>query len=69
MNAAEFIRVYGLDEAEKVSKAAGTKLVYFRQIATKFRTPSPRLAKKLEKASKGRLSRQSLRPDIWGDAA
>jgi DNA-binding transcriptional regulator YdaS (Cro superfamily) len=69
MDAKEFLKLYGLVEGEKVAKAAGTKLVYLRQISTGFRDPSPKLAILLEKASNGRMSRKQLRPDIFGDAA
>ena len=69
MDLKEFTKVYGYRELERVAEAAGSNLGYARQILHGHRRPGPALAKSLEKASGGRLSRQQLRPDIWGDAA
>ena len=69
MDAKEFGRKYGKSEAERVSQAAGTTYSYFIQIAGGHSLPSPRLARALERASGGRMTRLSLRPDIYGDAA
>lgn len=55
MNARQFLSDYGREEAERVAKAAGTNFAYFYQLAIGFRSPSPRLAKRLEKASGGRM--------------
>jgi DNA-binding transcriptional regulator YdaS (Cro superfamily) len=69
MDASKFLRTYGDEDGGQVAIAAGTTLVYLKQIATGFRNPSPRLAKRLEEASGGRMTRDCLRPDIFGDAA
>jgi DNA-binding transcriptional regulator YdaS (Cro superfamily) len=44
-----------------------TSPLYLRQIATRFRnrTCSPKLAIRIEEASGGQITRESLRPDIW----
>jgi DNA-binding transcriptional regulator YdaS (Cro superfamily) len=48
-----------------------TSPLYLRQIATRFRnrTCSPKLAIRIEEASGGQITRESLRPDIFGDRA
>lgn len=44
---------------------------YLRQIATKFRgrTCGPRFALRIEEATGGEVTAQSLRPDLWGEKA
>lgn len=60
MNAIDFMRNYGQAETERVAKAAGTTLAYFRQIAYGHRRPSPDLAERLEIASEFRIDFRSL---------
>lgn len=55
LSAQEFIDTFGAEEAERVAKAAGTNLPYFRQIAGGFRRPSVELADKLVQASGQRM--------------
>lgn len=55
MDAAEFHDKYGKEEAEKVSKSAGTSYAYFQQFITGNRRPSVELAQALIDASGGRL--------------
>ena len=69
MDAKTFLETFGEPEAERVAKEAGTNLAYFKQIMYLARSPSPKLALRLEKASGGRLTRESLRPDIYGEEA
>ena len=69
MNAKDFLKEYGTEKASAVAKKAGTSLGYIQCIAYKNRRPSPELAMRLEKASKGIIKRADLRPDIWGPAA
>lgn len=52
-----------------LAKAAGTKPVYLSQLASGHRKASHKLAKRIEHASKGKVTRQDLRPDIFGKAA
>ena len=69
MDIPQFVKACGWDELEPIAIEAGTTLQYLRQLACGDRKPSWELTRKLEVASQGRLSRQKLRPDIWGDAA
>ena len=66
MNALEYLKINGQVEAEKLAIKAGTNLAYFRHIAYGQRKPSPDLARAIEKASKGEVTKEELRPDIWG---
>ncbi len=61
-----FLDKFGDEEAEQVCLLAGTSLVYFKQCCEGRRTPSRKLAEKLEIASGGRLSRAKL---VWPDLA
>lgn len=56
---------------DELAKKLNTSPVYLRQIATRFRdrTCSPRFAIRIEEASDGQVSRESLRPDIFGQKA
>lgn len=63
MDAHTFISQYGDKEAGKVAMDAGTDLVYFKQIATRFRIPSPYMAWRLIRASGYRLSLNGLLPE------
>lgn len=60
MNARQYLDKYGRAEAEKVAEAAGTNFAYFYQIAIGFRNPSPKMAKALQKASKGKIKAAEL---------
>jgi len=68
MDARKFLDEFGKDEAGRVAKAAGSQYVYFTQIASKHRKPSPQLARRLVEASDGRLTLSELRPDIYPEA-
>lgn len=60
MDAKAFLAKYGIEEATRVSVAAGTNYQYFSQIAHGHRRPSVELAEKLVKASGDRLSFEAL---------
>lgn len=66
MDAKDFLEKYGREKAEQVAVDAGTKFVYFQQIASGFRKPSPQLTLRLVEASGGRLKKKALRPDVYG---
>ena len=51
---------------EAVALKAGTTYEYLIQLAGKHRQPSPELARRLVKASRGKLTLSDLRPDLWG---
>lgn len=59
MDAQQFLERYP-QEVPSVCEAAGTKPIYLRQLATGFRRPSPRMAKRLAEASGGRMDVLSL---------
>ena len=56
---------------DDLAKKLNTSPAYLRQIATRFRgrTCSPRFAIRIEKATDGLVSRESLRDDVFGDKA
>lgn len=56
-------------DAETLALAAGTKAVYLGQLANGHRKASFKLAKKIEAATNGKVTRADLRPDIFGRAA
>lgn len=53
-------------ERERLAKASGTASAYLYQIAAGYRKPSPLLAQRIEAASNGLVTRQDLRPDVYG---
>lgn len=55
--------------ATTMATKAGTTYDYLIQLAGNHRKPSPDLARKLAKASRGRLTLPELRPDLWGSEA
>lgn len=69
MDAYTYIEKHGKPAAEALAAKAGTKYIYFYQIATGHRKPSPSLAKALVEASGGELTLTDLRPDIYEPAA
>ena len=64
MDARQFIQTHPADAAA-VAHRAGTTLIYLRMIGWGHKRPSPKLARALEDASQGRMTRAELRPDIW----
>lgn len=54
---------------DALARAAGTKAIYLSQLASGHRKASHKLAKRIETATKGVVTRQDLRPDIFGKAA
>jgi len=66
MDAKTFYDTFGSDETKRVSEAAGTTLEYFKQVMYNNRKFGHKLAIDIVVASEGRMTRESLRPDIWG---
>lgn len=60
MDAREFLKTFGPEEAEAVCKRAGTNMAYFRQLAGGFRSPSAKLARRLAEESANRMDEMSL---------
>lgn len=54
------------DRRRLLADAAGTIPDYLWQIATKRRKASPALARRIETATAGEVSRYELRPDVYG---
>ena len=56
-----------VDQRKSVALSAGTSAEYLRQVLVYERKPSADMAKRLEEATGGVLSRRSLRPDLFAD--
>lgn len=67
MDAKTFIKTFGPDLAEQVAIAAGTNLVYLRQIGWGVRRPSSRKAWRLVYASGHRMKFEDLCPPDESD--
>ena len=50
------------------ASAAGTSVEYLRQVLACGRAPGAPMAKAIEKALAGRVTRQQLRPDIFDES-
>ncbi|MEB8488352.1 YdaS family helix-turn-helix protein [Acidithiobacillus ferriphilus] len=66
MNLKAFIVNLTIAEKRALAEHAGTKLIYLHQIAGGFSAPSARLAIRVERATNGVVTREELRPDIFG---
>lgn len=53
-------------ERKRVAKEAGTTVGYLIQLAGGHRQPSPGLSRLLEQATEGKVTKEEMRPDIWG---
>jgi hypothetical protein len=60
VHAQKFLETYGEHETRRVCEAAGTSLVYFKQVCDGRRNFSRKLAEKLQEASDGRLDKVAL---------
>ncbi|WP_301585067.1 hypothetical protein [Halomonas alkaliantarctica] len=63
----EFWKSLTISQREKIAGAAGTSAEYLRQVLVYERQPSADMAKRLEEATGGALTRRSLRPDLFAD--
>ena len=54
------------DDFERIAKAANTSPEYLRQVAYGFSLAGHSLAKRIDRATKGGVSKGELRPDIFG---
>lgn len=69
MTLKEHLASLSADEKRALAEAAGTEVIYLIQIAGGHSSPSPKLAKRIEDATKGAVTRGELRPDVFGEAA
>ena len=60
----EYLSAHGLT-ASGFAELVGVSQPTMSRILTGERSPSPALALKIEKKTKGAISRQTLRPDIY----
>ncbi len=69
MDVRTYMKTKGRPASETMAKRAGTSYNYLIQLAGGHRKPSHKLAKRIEAATRGVISRHDLRPDIFGKAA
>ena len=62
-----FWREMSKEQKADVAAQAGTSVAYLRQVLTCGRKPGAAMAKRIEQATKGVVSCQELRPDIFAD--
>jgi len=67
MTLSKYYKSLSRKERAKVAKLAGIGVDYLYQLSTGFRRASPDTAKRLEKATDGKITKEQLRPDIWDD--
>lgn len=63
----EFWKSLTVSQRESIAQSAGTSAEYLRQVLVYERQPSADMAKRLEDATNGGLTRRSLRPDLFAD--
>lgn len=61
----EFWKALSPEDRESLAAQAETSAGYLRQVLIYGRKPSAAMAKRLEVASAGRLTRKALRPDLF----
>lgn len=59
-----FLRGLSAEEKKGVAKLAGCNIVTLRGVCALSQLPSVRLAKAIDKVTKGRAKKEDLRPDI-----
>ena len=64
MDIPTYFQQHGIHARRELARAAGTKLIYLRQIRHGLRRPSAELALRLEHASGGLITARELRPDL-----
>lgn len=55
------------EQRDQIASKAGTTTAYLRQVLACGRKPGAEMAKNIELASGGDISRQVLRPDLFAD--
>lgn len=61
----DYLRTGGTEEAARLADKAQTKPVYLWQVANGYRRAGPRLATSIEQETRGLVTREELRPDIY----
>lgn len=69
MELSDYLKTLEPKDRESFAAKAGTTVDYLYQIAGGHRSAGPKLANRLEKASKGAVERIRLRPDVFGSAS
>jgi DNA-binding transcriptional regulator YdaS (Cro superfamily) len=69
MTLKEHLASLSADQKKALAEAAETEVIYLIQIAGGHSSPSPKLAKRIEEATNGIVTRAELRPDVFGEAA
>jgi len=65
MNLDVYFKSLDITGRENMAAACGTTVDYLVQLKGGHRKPSHTLAKKIEKYTKGKVTRSDLRPDIF----
>jgi DNA-binding transcriptional regulator YdaS (Cro superfamily) len=69
MDIKTYLKQHKASERRRLADAAGTKLIYLRQMSNGSRRPSAEMAVRLEHASHGIITARELRPDLpWPGA-
>lgn len=63
----KFWKTLGPGERDAIAAKAGTTTEYLRQVLACGRRCSASMAKSIESATEGKVSRKALRPDIFSD--
>jgi DNA-binding transcriptional regulator YdaS (Cro superfamily) len=64
MDMKTFLNTHSESEVQSLAEKVGSKMVYFKQIASGFRRPSKILSMSIEMASDGKITAVELRPDL-----
>jgi DNA-binding transcriptional regulator YdaS (Cro superfamily) len=59
-----FLSTHSETEVQDLAEKVGSKVVYFKQIASGFRRPSKILSMSIEMVSGGKFTAAELRPDL-----
>ena len=57
------------DDLRRVARECDTSIAYLSHIAYGHRQASHKLAKRIEAATGGQVTKEELRPDIFGESA
>lgn len=69
MKLSEFMAEASAERREEVAQKAETTVAYLYQLAGGHRAASALLARRIENATDGEVTRADLRPDIFDDIA